>query len=77
MSNTEGTALLFESKWLPSASYLPPPPIDSICDITGTEKTRQLVELDRYKTRLFIQLQDIWLDCIVPQEKYNVFNISN
>ena len=47
---TEGTALLFESEWLPSASHPPPPPphppparpppIESIRDITGTEKKR-------------------------------------
>ena len=49
MSNTEGTALLFESKWwvypafgsppVPTAHPTPPPtPIDSIGDITGAEK---------------------------------------
>ena len=49
---TEGTALLFESEWLlepafgfpptPASPHPPPahpPPIDSIRDITGTEKT--------------------------------------
>ena len=47
MSNTEGTALLFESEWMlkPSFGFPPsptnplpptnPPPIDSIRDITG------------------------------------------
>ena len=46
MSNTEGTALLFESKWLlypafssPPTPPLLPPPIDSIRDITGAEKS--------------------------------------
>ena len=40
VSHNEGTAVLLESKWLPSASHLPPPhppPIDSNRDITGTE----------------------------------------
>ena len=44
---TEGTALLFESEWVlyPASGSPPtpppshPPPIDSIRDITGTEKT--------------------------------------
>ena len=47
VSHTEGTALLFESEWLlwpafgfPPAPASPPPPIDSIRDITGTEKNR-------------------------------------
>ena len=52
MSHTEGTALQFESEWLlyptsvphlaPSSIQPPPtrpPHIDSIRDITGTEKT--------------------------------------
>ena len=51
MSNTEGKALLFESKWLlyptfgspPCPTTHPPPthppPIDSIRDIIGAEKT--------------------------------------
>ena len=50
MSNTEGKALLFGSKWLvcpafssplaPTAHTTPlPRPIDSIRDITGAEKT--------------------------------------
>ena len=48
MSLTEGTALLFESEWVlyfafgsppaPTAHPTNPPPIDSICDITGIEK---------------------------------------
>ena len=49
MSLTEGTALLFESEWVlypafrspptPNRQAHPPPtPIDSIRDITGTEK---------------------------------------
>ena len=43
-SHTEGTALLLESKWLlwPAFSFPPaptrPPSIDSIHDITGSEK---------------------------------------
>ena len=48
-SLTEGTALLFESKWVlypafgsPPAHPTPhPPPIESICDITGAEKNHQ------------------------------------
>ena len=46
MSNTEGKALLFESKWLlyptfgsPPGPTTHPPPIDSIRDIIGAEKT--------------------------------------
>ena len=46
MSLIEGTALLFESEWVPSlplASHPPPstrpPPIDSMRDITGPKKT--------------------------------------
>ena len=48
MSNTEGKALLFESKWLlypafdspPDPTTHPtPPPIDLIHDITRAEKT--------------------------------------
>ena len=43
MSLTEGTALPFESEWVlyPTFGSPPPshpPPIDSIRDITGTEK---------------------------------------
>ena len=42
MSLTEGTALPFESEWVlyPAFGSPPPtpPPIDSIRDITGTEK---------------------------------------
>ena len=43
MSLTEGLAPLFECFNPPLASHPPhlptcPPPIDSICDITGTEK---------------------------------------
>ena len=51
VSHTESTALLFESEWLlqpafgfppdPASPYPPPahpPPIDSIREITGTEK---------------------------------------
>ena len=48
MSHTEGTALLFSANGcfnLPLAPHLPPPPtpspIDSICDIIGTEKLSQ------------------------------------
>ena len=47
MLNTEGTALFFESKWLlyppfgspPTPALSCPPPIDSIRDIAGVEKT--------------------------------------
>ena len=48
MSLTEGTVLLFDSEWVlyPAFGSPPtppppthPPPIDSIHDITGTEKT--------------------------------------
>ena len=49
MSHTEGTALLFEFEWLLYSTFAfppnptpppptPPTPIDSVCDITGTEK---------------------------------------
>ena len=47
MSLTEGTALLFKSEWVLYSSFGSPPPhctlnrppsIDSIRDITGTEK---------------------------------------
>ena len=48
VSHAGGTTLLLESKWLlwPACSFppspaSPPPPIDSIRDITGTEKTIQ------------------------------------
>ena len=48
MSLTEGTALPFESEWVlypafgsPPAPTTRPPPIDSIRDITGTEKNSQ------------------------------------
>ena len=50
-SLTEGTALLFESKWVlypafgsppaPTAHPTHPPPIESIRDITGAEKSHQ------------------------------------
>ena len=46
-SHTEGTALLLESKWLLKPAFgFPPipthsPPIDSIRDITGSEKIIQ------------------------------------
>ena len=80
---------------LPSAPHSPPQPIsppptrpspiDSICDITGAEKTirktcsiqvasRISYEMISHITTLFIQ--DIWQDCIVPQEKYSALNIS-
>ena len=49
MSHIEGTALLFDSKWLPSASHPPPSPpltrlspIVSMHDITETEKIKKL-----------------------------------
>ena len=44
MALTEGTALPFESEWVLYPAYgsppapTPPPPIESIRDITGTEK---------------------------------------
>ena len=48
VSHTEGIALLFELEWVPKAPHPPTPlpshpltPIDSIRDITGTEKTIQ------------------------------------
>ena len=54
-----------------------PPPIDSIRDITGTEKLSQNQQLlninDSYITVLF--MQDIWRDYIEPQERHNAFNI--
>ena len=62
---------------LPLASHPPPhppparpPPIDSIRDITGTEKNHH----DSYITTLIIQ--DIWRDCIKPPEKHSAFNIE-
>ena len=42
MALTEGAALPFESEWVlyPAFGSPPhPPPIESICDIAGTEKT--------------------------------------
>ena len=69
----------------PSASHSPPtcpPPKDSICDITETEKNYpktssiQVACRISYKmiaiklTRLFIQC--IWRDCIIPQVKFRV-----
>ena len=75
----------------PSASHPPPPPprpppIDSIRDITGTEKTIQKTSsiqvacrnsyemIASYITTLIIQ--DIWRDCIKPSEKYSALNIE-
>ena len=64
---------------LPTRPRLPPPPIDSIRDITGAVKiylktsSIQVACRNSYKmiasriTALFIQY--IWHDCIVPQEK--------
>ena len=62
MSLTEGTALLFESKWVlypafgspPAPTVAPPsptgpPPIDSIRDITGTEKIVSKPAAFKYK----------------------------
>ena len=62
-----------------------PPPIESIRDITGTEKTASKTSsfkiasrisyemIATYITVLFIQ--DIWRDYIEPQERHNAFNI--
>ena len=60
-----------------------PPPINSIRDITGVGKKHlknqqhldslYRIRNDSYTAILFIQ--DIWRDCIGPQEKHVAFNV--
>ena len=66
----------FGSPPAPTTHPTHPPPIDSIRDITGAEKNylknqvASRISYERiatYITTLFIQ--DIWRDCIIPQEK--------
>ena len=69
-----------------------PSPIDSICDITGTKKPSEksaafkyvacrisykVIAMYVYTYIIALFIQDIWHDCMMPQEKYNAFNISN
>ena len=79
--------------WLPTRPHNPshPPPtrlspIDSICDITGGEKTIRKTNSIQVASRISYEMisyiittlfiQDIWQDCIVPQKKYSALNIS-
>ena len=74
----------------PSAPHSPPthpPPIDSIRDITGLKISVKPAAFKHVASRISYEMiatyvttlfmQDIWRDCIVPQEKYSALNISN